>query len=330
MFTFQLENQTEHQTILLCLTAHDGHWFAGGSDARIHGLDSSGKTLPSLQALGGHQSYVTGVASSESFLWSVGYDGLLNAWKPHDNTLHASHQAHQKWVRDIQVAPHQPWMATVGDDMKVMIWDALTAQLIHSLEGHAKQSPQGFSSMLYTCAFSPDGTLLATADRIGEILLWELPSGKLLQKMSAPAMYTWDEVQRLRSIGGIRSLAFSTDQQTLAVGGMGHVQNVDGLGGKARVEWFDLQSGEPSGLFESDSHKGLVESLQYHPSEPYLIAAGGSGKGFLMLVDPLTQKAIHETESPMYVHQIALSQDANSLLAVGHHRTAEWSLLKNS
>ena len=79
MFTFQLENQTEHQTILFCLTAHDGHWFAGGSDARIHGLDSSGKTLPSLQALGGHQSYVTGVASSESFLWSVGYDGLLNA-----------------------------------------------------------------------------------------------------------------------------------------------------------------------------------------------------------------------------------------------------------
>ena len=114
------------------------------------------------------------------------------------------------------------------------------------------------------------------------------------------------------------------------MGGMGHVQNVDGLGGKARVEWFDLQSGEPSGLFESDSHKGLVESLQYHPSEPYLIAAGGSGKGFLMLLDPLTHKAIHETESPMYVHQIALSQDANSLHAMRHHRTAEWALLKNS
>ena len=30
---------------------------------------------------------------------------------------------------------------------------------------------------------------LATADRIGEILLWELPSGKLLQKMSAPHVY---------------------------------------------------------------------------------------------------------------------------------------------
>ena len=49
-----------------------------------------------------------------------------------------------------------------------------------------------------------------------------------------------------------------------------------------------------------------------------------------MLLDPLTQKAIHETESPMYVYQIALSQDAKSLLVVGHHRTAEWSLLKNS
>gem|GEM_PF-7076115 len=57
---------------------------------------------------------------------------------------------------------------------------------------------------------------------------------------------------------------------------------------------------------------------------------GGSGKRFLMLLDPLTQKAIHETESPIYVYQIALSQDAKLLLVVGHHRTAEWSLLRNS
>ena len=76
---------------------------------------------------------------------------------------------------------------------------------------------------------------------------------------------------------------------------MGHVQNVDGLGGKAHVEWFDCNQ-EASGLFESDSHKGLVESLQYHPSEPYLIARWRSGKGFLMLLDPLTHKAIHSLE----------------------------------
>jgi|GEM_PF-4396282 len=83
-----------------------------------------------------------------------------------------------------------------------------------------------------------------------------------------------------RSPEKIQGRAFSTDQQTLAVGGMGHIQNVDGLVGKARVEWFDLQSGEPSGLFESDSHKGLVESLQYHPSEPCLIAAAVVARDF--------------------------------------------------
>ena len=46
-------------------------------------------------------------------------------------------------------------------------------------------------------------------------------------------MYTWDEVQRLRSIGGIRSLAFSTDQQTLAVGGMGSCPKRGWIGGKS-------------------------------------------------------------------------------------------------
>ena len=73
-------------------------------------------------------------------------------------------------------------------------------------------------------------------------------------------MYTFDDVQRLRSIGGIRSLCFSPDQNELAVGGMGHVGNVDGLGGKARIEWFNPSTGQQTDLFESDTHHGECHS----------------------------------------------------------------------
>ncbi|MBT5926856.1 MAG: hypothetical protein HOH33_09570 [Verrucomicrobia bacterium] len=167
---------------------------------------------------------------------------------------------------------------------------------------------------------------MATADRIGEILLWDTQSGKLQRKLLAPVMYTFDEIQRLRSIGGIRSLCFSTDQSELAVGGMGHVGNVDGLGGKTRIEWFDPISGQQTGLFESNTHQGLIEDMHYHLDGSHLIAGGGNNKGFMICLDTKTKKALQEPEAPMHVHQFQLNSDHNQLLAVGHQKTATWSI----
>ncbi len=324
----KLELQHEHgrEEILFSLSGCDGEFYAGGSDGRVHCLNPTGEPAPTRPPLEGHQSYVTGVACSRSYLWSVSYDGLLNRWSVESGSLISSQKAHQKWIRDVQLSPDGMTLATAGDDMKLRLWDSQTGSLIHSLEGHAAQSPQGFSSMLYTCCFSPDGALIASADRIGEILIWEVSSGQLLQRWHASTMYTWDEVQRLRSIGGIRSLCFSPDQSTLAVGGMGHVQNVDGLGGKARIEWFELQSGKQVGTFESEAHKGLVEGLQFTPEGSHLVASGGSSKGFLILLEPKAEKAALEVESPMYVHQAVFTSDQGDLLVVGHHKATSWKL----
>jgi WD40 repeat protein len=142
-------------------------------------------------------------------------------------------------------------------------------------------------------------------------------------------MYTFDEVQRLRSIGGIRSLCFSPDQNELAVGGMGHVGNVDGLGGKTRIEWFDPTTGQQTGLFESETHKGLIEDMHYHQDGSHLIAGGGNNKGFLITLNTSTKKAVHEPEAPMHVHQFKLNANHNQLFAVGHQKIASWSIHLN-
>lgn len=321
----------EREDILFCLapSATEDTWFAGSSDASIHRLDASGKPAGTPPLLG-HQSYVTGVAVAQGKLWSVGYDRLLNEWDLASGRLRSSHRAHSKWIRTIRVSPDQTMLATVGDDMVARLWDAHSGQLLRELTGHAQLTPQGFSTMLYTCAFSPDGTLLATADRIGEIIIWNTQTGNILHRMQAPIMYTWDQVQRLRSIGGIRSLCFSPDQSTLAVGGMGHVKNVDGLGGKARIEWFDVERGEQVGHFESDTHKGLIEDLHYFPDNSTLLGAGGSGKGFVICMDAVTRKVDIEPEAPMCIHRIQRITDSPQFLAVGHHKTQAWSFSHTS
>jgi len=58
-----------------------------------------------------------------------------------------------------------------------------------------------------------DGTLvlsqdyLATGDKVGHVVVWELATGKQVTTLEVPVMYTWDPVQRRHSIGGIRSLS---------------------------------------------------------------------------------------------------------------------------
>lgn len=321
----------ERDDILFCLahSASDDTWYTGSSDAGIHRLDASGAQTDQPPLLA-HQSYVTGAAVAQGRLWSVGYDRLLNEWDLASGQLRSSRKAHAKWIRNIQVTPDGRMLATVGDDMIARIWDAASGQLLKELKGHAPQTPQGFSTMLYTCAFSSDGSLLATADRIGDIILWEIRTGKIMHHLKAPIMYTWDEVQRLRSIGGIRSLCFSPNQTTLAAGGMGHVKNVDGLGGKARIEWFSVENGKQAGEFESDTHKGLIEDLHYLEDGSHLISAGGSGKGFWICLDSSTQKSVSEPESSMYIHRFHLDTKNHHILAVGHHKAQSWTLANTS
>ncbi|MDB4665176.1 hypothetical protein OAE97_02415 [Verrucomicrobia bacterium] len=331
MIELAQDKVTEREDILFCLQRWDqgDHWFAGSSDAAIHPIHSCGKPAE-MKPLAIHQSYVTGVAVAKGKLWSVGYDRLLNEWDIESNRLLSSRKAHSKWIRNIQATRDGRLLSTVGDDMITRIWETETGRLMHALKGHAPRTPQGFSSMLYTCTFSPDGSLLATADRIGEIILWDTASGRIRHRMQAPVMYTWDQVQRLRSIGGIRSLEFSPDQSSLVVGGMGHVQNVDGLGGKARLEWFDTTTGKQTAFFESDTHKGLIEDIRFLPDGSHLIAAGGNNKGFFIVLDLSSHKAVSDPESPMHVHRFNFIDDTYQILAVGHQKTVTWTLTRKN
>ena len=117
--------------------------------------------------------------------------------------------------------------------------------------------------------------MLATGDKVGHIVVWDLESGQKLRHARAPALYTWDPVQRRHSIGGIRSLAFSPDGTRLAVGGSGKIANIDHLDGKARVEVFDWQKGERTHRVRQRQVQGPGGIPGISPQGDWLLAAGG-------------------------------------------------------
>src|SRR5581483_11325188 len=184
-------------------------------------------------------------------------------------------------------------LVSCGDDMLVKLWDAESGKLVRTFEGHATRTPQGHVTALYALAVSPDAKHLASGDRHGTVIIWETETGQVAQKFEVPALYTYDSRQRKRSIGGVRSLAFSPDGKVLAVGGIGQVENVDGLGGPAHVELWVCATAEPKLVGEAQGHKALVNSLLWAPHDPWLIGAGGGSDGGLLAfwkIDTLPDK----------------------------------------
>ena len=198
-------------------------------------------------------------------------------------------------------------VASVADDMVCRLWDVATGRLIHELRGHAELTPHHFPSMLFACAISPDGRLLATGDKVGHIIVWDIDSGEPARRRSRRPVFT----PGTRSSGGTRSAASARwpsrpTATRLAVGGIGKIGNIDHLDGKPRVEVFDWQKGERLGEVQGEGRAGRAPG--FHPGGDWLLGAGGYTDGFLLFFDPAGKKVLAQDKAPMYVHDFALNE----------------------
>jgi WD40 repeat protein len=309
----------------LARVPNTGRVFLGSSEFKVYETDLD-QAKPEFKEIGKHASYVTAVALAGKAVVSGGYDGRLIWWDCGKHSQLRSVDAHKKWIRRVAVSPDGKIVASVADDMVCRLWDAAGGQPLRELRGHKEKTPHHFPSMLYAVAFSPDGKHLATGDKVGHVVIWEVATGKQVTTLEAPVMYTWDPVQRVHSIGGIRSLAFSADGKQLAVGGMGKVGNIDHLEGKARVEVFDWQAGKRTHEFAGDKYKGLVEYLAFHPQGDWLLAAGGAHDGFVQFFDLKMKKVLKVEKVQTHVHAAALNEACDTLYTAGHGRLTVFSM----
>ena len=322
---FKVAKEVSRKDILLCLARvpETKRLFAGSSDGCVYNFDLA-EEKPDPVAMEGHTGYVTGVAVAGKQVISGAYDGQLIWWDVESRQKVRSLKAHDRWIRNVVATRDGKLIASTADDMVCRVWDAATGKLKHELRGHATLTPSHFSSMLYACAFSADGTLLATGDKIGHVVVWDVATGKPQATLEVPEVYTWDPKARIHSIGGIRSLAFSPDGTQLAVGGMGKVGNIDHLEGKPHVEVFDWRKQERVAKFSGDKAKGLITHLAFHPQGEWLVGAGGDGKGLLFFLDVTTGKILREEGALTHFHKFAMDETGTRLFTAGHNKLAMW------
>lgn len=299
--------------------------YVGASDGRVYYGDVLAEK-PEFQSWEGHTSYVSGLALVGNQLISGSYDGHLIWRNVDDGQVARNVEAHSRWIRRLAASQDGKHVASIADDMVCKVWNAQSGELIHELKGHEPRTPHFFPSMLYACGFSPDGAFLATADRVGKVIVWDVASGKQAGGVEAKEMYTWDPKQRIHSIGGPRSVAFSPDGNLLAVGGMGQVGNIDHLEGKARVEVFDWRKATRTNEFVSDGLKGLVERLVFHPQGEWLLAAGGDNGGHLQFLQLAESKVLKQEKASTHIHDLVLDESAETIYLAAHGKLQAWTL----
>lgn len=300
--------------------------YFGSSDFKLYTIDLAAEK-PEAAVVGEHSSYVTSVALAGPYVVSGSYDQKLLWFNAESHELVRTVAAHESRIRMLAASPDGKLLASVADDMVCRVWEAESGKCLHELRGHAAVTPHHYPSMLYAVCFSPDGKLLATGDKTGRVVIWNVADAQRRADLDAAGVYTWDPTQRRHSIGGVRSLAFSPDGKLLAVGGMGQVGNIDHPDAPGRLEVFDWAAQKKTHEIQTESKlKGMIEALAFHPDGSWVVGAGGGYAGFIAFFDLASSKVIFQDSAPMHVHGMSLAESSDTLYAVGHNKLVVWEL----
>ena len=319
------EHNRQEILFSLARVPNSSRLFLGASDGKVYEVDAL-EEKPEFLPHEGHSSFVTGlaIAGEHARFRQLRRQAHLAEARRRRDRAHGRCSAHPL---DSQSRRFARWQASWPASQT--IWSAASGtqngKCVTNCAG-TRSKRRIISRRCSTPAPSPpmaNSSPRPTAS--GRFASGTSASGKELETTRSPGLYTWDPKQRIHSIGGIRSVAFSPDGQTLAVGGIGRIGNIDHLDGPARVEVFDWEQGEKLHEFSGDG-KGLIEHLLFHPNGDWLVGLGGDNGGLIQFYDVAAKKIVKSEKAPMHIHAACLSDESDKLFACGHGRLVVWEV----
>ena len=241
----------------------DGSRLVSGSSGSLKVWDvESGELLATML---GHEHRVTRLTATNDRLWSWSFDEVLKAWDLPDAEKHPAWFGHRYPVYCVGASPDGTRVATGSMDRRLIIWSAITGEVLCSLEDPAHR--------LTDLAWSPDGSRIATASTDGEIRIWDHLLGELDQALRGHG----DDVLAVSwSPDGRTLFSGSKDGRVLAWAAqrdwsMTTVASYDG--------WVDCLAVSPDGgLFASGTKDGLVRVLPLGSESNPTVLSGHEGQ----------------------------------------------------
>jgi WD40 repeat protein len=186
------------------------------------------------------------------FLVNGNKNGTVTIWDAENGKQVTTLKAHSDNVWSVCFSPDGSRLATASGMGRnnirrtlygsVKIWDTLTNEVVHSLDGH--------SSTVLKVTFSPDGKQLASSSADDTIQLWDVDTGKRLRIFKGHTDSVWN-------------VAFSPDGQTLASSGMDET-----------VRLWNVNTGLEIRTLKGHSYRVL--GIAFSPDGKRLASASGS------------------------------------------------------
>ena len=188
-------------------------------------------------------------------------------------------------VMDVQYSPDGTKLA-ITSTRRILLYDAQTGKELDLFTGH--------SDDVFSVAFSPDGTTLASGSEDKRVRLWDVSTGKQLQAL-------WGHSD------DVFSVAFSPDGTTLASGSR-----------DATIKLWDVSTGEQ--LQTLTGHTSWVRSVGFSPDGTTL--ASGSRDATIKLWDVSTGKQLRTlTKHTSDIYSVAFSPDGTTLASGSKDKT---------
>jgi WD40 repeat protein len=208
--------------------------------------------------------------------------GDVRIWSAEDDKEIAKLEGHTAFVRALEFFPEEDRIVTCGLDNTLRIWDVKSGKELARFNGR---------SLLDSLDISSDGSLIAIGGYNGEVLLWDVAAGKLLDTLGPVPT-------------ALHSVTFSPDDRLLASGGD------DGV-----IRLWNVQTRR--------IEKELPEEATFdRPGTPTALAASPDGcvayvgyaNGRLCAIDAREQKVLWELKAVAVRAATSLTTDGARLL----------------
>lgn len=170
----------------------------------------------------------------------------------------------------------------IADGNNIKIYSTVTKELLDEFKGEHNQT-------ILSIDISTDNTMVVSGDKDGIVLLWNLDTGEILD--------------RLKYRGVVTSVAFSPDGSYLAYGGSDRIASV-----------YDIKDRED--IFTTSEHGDDITSVAFSMDSNYIATAGGDKLIKISSVkDGLLLTTLSDNRS--WIRDIAFSPDSTSLISCG-------------
>jgi WD40 repeat protein len=181
----------------------------------------------------------------------------------------------------IDISPNGRWLASIGDECSIWIWDLETNQVAAKLKGHNK--------IVSALSFSPDGRMLASGSVDKTIKLWDVKTLKALTTL-------------IKHDDEVIAVAFSPDSRTLAS------TSVD----KTTLLW-EIASCHLRAVLQDDTE--IARTVVFSPD--CLMVATGSSKCTAKIFSTRTGQLVTTIKAQSCIWTLSFSPDSRTLAMAG-------------